>query len=271
MRLKLHAGAHKTGTSTIQLAIRDVKGKLLDAGVKYITREELSDSGCLEAIHNLGTTSHEKSVSLISDFFTQFSNEKVVLISHESFFGYATHDYYSLKKRIPLYNDLPRICDELSKLNLFESIDIRYYIREKESFAQSLYFEYLQGGVHDISWEDYAREITPSAFDWGRVIGGLESAFGKESLDIVSFEVIKNGADYFLKDFFSWVSPCADVTGYKLRRDRPRFSSKAYEIALEVWPFLTVQQRRKLTPVFRRKLPIEEFGSPELTPLDGLK
>ena len=264
MRLKLHAGAHKTATSTIQLAIADVKSQLRDNGVHYITREEFVEAGCLAALHNLGTSKHKEAEETLVHYFSNFDSSAQLLISHESFFGYATQDFDSLKHGVRLYSDLSRIAREFSLLNIFEEIDIRFYTRNPRSFAQSVYFEYLQSGVHEISWEEYAAAL-PSSFAWEPVIEELEEAFGKKCLKVIKFESLKDsGVNSYLKDFFDWAAPGAQICGYKARRERPRFSLKAYEVALAIWPILSRQQRRKITPILREKFPIKDYGESKM-------
>ena len=187
-----------------------------------------------------------------------------MLISSESFFSWVRLSIEDLQNDRNFYDDMERSATVFANLNLFDEFKIRLYIRRQDTFLESLYFEYLQRGNIDVSFEEYCRLEPYKKMSWRRLLYILELNFGLDAIEVVPFESIAGGAQAFLSSFYKWVDVPQSFVIPEPTHERQRFSKLAYEIALKVWPLLEIDERRAFSIFLSERYPAKKYGKPNL-------
>ena len=260
MELVIHCGAHKTGTSSIQSLLFDNRDVLLTRGTLYIRPEIINRSGLVQFLHGVsGTAATGDRIRQEIKDARKISEVERVVISHESLFSYA--GVYPAADG-PLYPTLdhalslwPQLClDEI-----FSRQRAIFYVRRQDTFLQSLYLQYLSGGMTE-TFREFRSIVDHRDFSWLRLANSLAGHFGKENLIVRPFELIKGGWENYITDFFQAIGiGFADAPPHP-RVENESFSIPAYYLALLMYPRMESFKREEFGVRLKKRFPPARFG-----------
>lgn len=214
MRVILHIGAEKTGTSSIQhylyLNRRRLSKRgfhLMQAAGKYDQRALSAYTRAIDEADNYffdqritSTEGREKFRTdlerAIDDELTSLpSNIHTVIISSEHFHSTVRSD-----------EAMGRLRNLLSKY--FQEFGVICYLREQGAMCTSLYSTALKFGISR-TFEDFVKQCNPQNyyFNCSQFLSRWEGAFGQDAMDVAIYDksYFKNGD--LLEDFTSRLDP----------------------------------------------------------------
>ncbi|MGQ4660262.1 hypothetical protein [Lysobacter sp. F6437] len=246
MRLILHAGAHKTGTTLIQRVLAEMAPALLARGIQYVDYNVMKASGWYAYLH---PARKDPALGLqVVEFFRDLidgSRAETLLLSAESVFSFA--HLWGVNAPRHFYGDMEHSAQRFRDLGLFEDIRIVYYVRRQDSFVNSVYLEYVKGGGIAVPFEEFYRKLEIETLSWKRRLDLLADVFGHEKLSVGLFEDIRQGARHYVLDFLSRAGiEGVDVPALDMEGSNRSLSVVAYEKAMAAFPDLEVAERRKL-------------------------
>ncbi len=219
----LHAGMHKTGTTTIQDVLAANRAQLATAGFIYPTEDgKARDHNPLA--HRLATCTDEELVSIRSELVGQSrpanalsSGEARLLLSAEEFStricnphpwaGFDDGAYWDHRRRY-----LARLRQVLPDA---ATVEVFLCFREHESYAHALYATKVLSGKVDWSFPEFVRRCAP-IFDYGRQVEVLQESLGPVRIE--SFERLR--AD-LANRFFTWIGVPIQVASTPRLRPTP--------------------------------------------------
>jgi hypothetical protein len=226
MRVVIHVGAHKTGTSLVQKYFRD-KPRITQAlGIAQISRTDG------DLLVDWGQYLHERPEALRSRLEEEAAKRpSVILFSHENTLGQPL-----LPDRPGLYPDASRNAKALAGICDGFDTYVVFYVRPMADFLESYYIQTVQEGlVH--SFSDWYGSLTGST-RWTPVVEALEGAFGAERVIVGDFSEIAAGQNKFLRKFMTRTGiPRPPIVEYKPIRNAS-FSARGLEIALDINQYL---------------------------------
>ncbi|MFA6900009.1 MAG: hypothetical protein WC256_07355 [Desulfurivibrionaceae bacterium] len=220
MKIVLHIGTHKTGTSALQSFCGLNREALLDRGVFYPKLANKSNSFNFLAARIAFSQADE-----VRRFFAeavkaaQRAHVGTILVSGESFYAMTSLFYRLYDRPCGDYWEHERRCVAALRLCLPKGVEyvIYCYVRRQDLFLESLYnqcvkhtpgfggdiMEFL-GCMHETL--DYTRQLEI----WGEV-------FGRDALYVRSYEPV---ADRLPEDFLAWALNIDHAEGFFPLGDR---------------------------------------------------
>jgi len=223
MKLYVHIGTHKTGTSEIQSLLKNSSGLIRkNKRLIYIKTNEI-----FVAISKQKLSSDELSQKLrshISKFISEFIKleecEDIVVLSYENFSGIALDGYKN--------------SDAISEIlfnaaNFFDAeSSVIVYLRRQDHFLESLYAQYIKQGK---SWgfNEFLSMFDSSSFNWEVLVSNYSKWFGINNIKIGLYEKSRLIGGDLIKDFSSKI-------GYELEQldfigKNNGYSREALEVA----------------------------------------
>ena len=242
MRVVIHVGAHKTGTSLVQRYFSDQPRKTLARGIGLITRDDASNR-----LVGWGDIVHEQPEALRSRLEEEMAKRpSVVFMSLENTLGRPF-----LTDRPGLYPDATRGAEGLAKACDGLDTHVVYYVRPIADFLESYYLQTVQQGATHSFREWY--ETLSGPHSWAPAVRALDDAFGAERVLMGDFAEIAAGQNEFLQQFMTRAGlPQPPTVDYEPVRNRS-LSARGLEIALAINPYLTSDGERRETRLFLQK------------------
>lgn len=190
MKLILHIGTHKTGTSSLQNFLKDNSKVMMKHGIYY----PLAPNG-KKNFNNIAQQLAEKSLLKITKLFekiyiyAQKKSTKLVVISAESFYAmtyfYSNKFIINKKKYFRLEEKKIRNLKKICKI--FKEIQIICYLRPQIDFAHSIYNQEIKDSNYKhLNFKDYI-EFCPELFDFNSHLEIFEKIFGKKNVKCFNF------------------------------------------------------------------------------------
>lgn len=226
MRVVIHLGAHKTGTSLVQKYFRDKPRITQGLGIAQISRTDG------DLLVDWGQFLHERPEALRSRLEEEAANEpSVILFSHENTLGQPF-----LPDRPGLYPDASRNAKALAGICDGFDTHVVFYVRPMADFLESYYIQTVQEGfVH--SFADWYGSLTGS-MRWTPVVEALEDAFGADRVIVGDFTEMNAGQNRFLRQFMIRSGlPRPPIVEYTPIRN-PSISARGVAIALDINQYL---------------------------------
>jgi len=228
----IHIGTHKTGTTTIQHALRDASAIAgVQEGWEYLTTPRAAKS-----------LMHAKTYD--EDIVKKFSKEldnKVsrtgkslrVIMSNEGLSGMPTDGYLNSSVIAAMLRDITKDFDA----------KIIIYLRRQDDMAESMYIQKIhEGGT--FSFDEFISQLKPGlSYNYSRILKDWASCFGKENLIVRSYH---SACQRGLLDDFGEVIGSAGIIHAKSDRKNPSYSNNAIQIARIANSILNESSRRRL-------------------------
>ncbi|MBN8994599.1 MAG: hypothetical protein J0H94_05205 [Rhizobiales bacterium] len=185
-RLFVHAGTHKTGTTSIQKVLADNRDWLAERGLVYARGggrygNKHAHHGFAQALIGDDAGKLRAAREFVRAMAREGKPSDTLLISAEpiyrhidrgrdrDFYGYQAPDYW-VRRRAYLH----RLAEMLRDFD----VTIILFLRDKDAFAQSLYREVTTQGDWAGDFPDFLKAFAPW-FEYERQIGLFEEAFGQ--------------------------------------------------------------------------------------------
>jgi len=212
-----HIGTHKTGTTTIQHALRKASG----------TASAQEGWECLvypqSATNLMYAQAYDKAI--VKEFTQELSKKLVcndglskLIISHEGLSGQPDNGYMNSKIIATMLRDIT------SDFN----VKIIIYLRRQDEMIESMYTQKIhEGGTLEFS--EFVSQLSHGlSYNYSRILDDWASCFGKENLIVRSYHSASQRG--LLEDFGEVSSINIDVHA-EFRRSNPSYSYDAIQIA----------------------------------------
>lgn len=238
MRVVIHVGAHKTGTSLVQWYFNDDPPQIRSLGISFIDRPAASEL--------VGWGNKPPEI-----FRTRLEEERarqpsIVLTSIENGLGRPF-----LADRPGLYPDAVRGAEGLAKATAGFDTHVIYYVRPMVDFLESFYLQTIhQGAWH--TFEEWYDSLT-GPHSWMPAVQALDDAFGADRVHLGDFTEMRAGQNRFLELFMTRAGlPPPPTVEYETVRN-PSISARGLDIARGINPHLRDARERRVTRLFLQK------------------
>ncbi|ROS01855.1 hypothetical protein EDC56_2304 [Sinobacterium caligoides] len=239
MKIYLHIGTHKTGTTVIQRFLGESK-KLEENGYRYLPSRlfsKIEKSPGKDAFY----TALANAVSEVED-------DCKLIISYEKLSG----------AMVAGYSDAENVAAKLSECLSQHAVQIVVYYREQSSFLQSAYTQSVhQGQGH--SFDEFYSKIDTRGIDWQAHKSKYEKYFGAGCVTVRPYCKERFYRGDLISDFLHAIEFPEDkigdlVDGYDSggRKVNPGYSSSALNLAVSVNPMLEQDERKELRAILQR-------------------
>ncbi len=244
VNLYIHIGTHKTGTTTIQNALKIVGNKSLEEGWKYLKapriarkfmRAEKYDPGLVNKFQTEleKLLQQEESIELpISRF----------VMSSEELSGLATKGYQNSS----IMASMLREATKQYKVKLI------VYLRRQDDFVESMYTQIIHQGGSCSFKEFLAGYEGIDALNYSRILQDFRAYFGDDNLIVKSYhEASERG---LLQDFSEVINSVV-LSKVRVERKNPSYSFHALNIARVSNPQLSREKKRRLKLALQNVMP----------------
>jgi hypothetical protein len=199
MRLILHAGTHKTGTTSIQAVLAENRKWLDERGYVFpaLCGSQTSHN---HFAHRLAVARPEDEELLQSELMGATARNRTTILSGEevsarivgtkNWDGYNADDYWDRRVRF-----LQRV---RAAMRDFEDITVHLCLRRADDFAESIYATMLLSGRYRGSLEQFVSDVAP-IFDYGRQVEAFRNIFG--DVRVAPFNELSSD---LIPQFFRW-------------------------------------------------------------------
>jgi len=242
MRVVIHVGAHKTGTSLVQRYFSDQPQKTRARGIGLITRDDASNR-----LVGWGDKVHDRPEDLRTRLEEEMAKRpSVVFMSLENTLGRPF-----LTDRPGLYPDASRGAEGLAKACDGYDTQVVFYVRPIVDFLESYYLQTIQQGAWH-SFQDWYGTLD-GPHSWTPAVSALDDAFGADRVLMGDFAEIALGQNQFLQQFMTRAGlPQPPTVEYERVRNRS-ISARGLAIALSINPHLSSASERRETRLFLQK------------------
>jgi hypothetical protein len=238
MRVVIHVGAHKTGTSLVQRYFNEDPQRTQALGIGFINRYDSSQ------LIGWGNKPPEGLRSRLEEETAK--RPSIVLTSQENALGRPF-----LPGRPGVYPDAPQGAENLAKSCDGFDTHVVFYVRPIADFLESFYLQTIHQGASHTFQEWYDSLIGPHR--WTPAVEALEHAFGADRVIIGDFTEIKAGQNQFLRQFMTRSGIPQPPTVEYERIENPSISARGLQIALGINPHLNTARERRVTRLFLQK------------------
>jgi len=274
-RLVLHVGIHKTGTTTLQVALRSLRPQLRRHGVALITIEQMKklpheDAWAARRSRNpvLAPKFRAELRALVDEEISAIEKTgasiRTVLISNERMVG----------ARMPSEGDSPvfrpKTEDAINEvIDAIEpgEVEVTLYTRRQDRLMESCYLWEIQKGLsHSIHDQfPYMDEPVMSYFELASRILAIPRV---GDIRVRPFEMIKQGSLAYLDDFLTVVDLKGSLDYSEFEEDPAAnlsYSQQALDIAMMINPLLdTRKQKNSVRRFLKSHFPIGEYPSAQI-------
>lgn len=239
MRVVVHVGAHKTGTSLVQKYLRDKPGVTAALKIAYIGRSETN------RLIEWGNRVVKDPDRLRGRLEAELGKRPAaVLISHENALGRPI-----VPGRAGLYPDAGTMAQALAKACAGLETYVVFYFRPIADFLESYYVQTIQQGASH-TFDEWFAGLDASTISWQPTINALDEAFGADHVILGDFAEITEGQNEFLRRFMVRSGlPCPRTIKYSPVRNAS-ISARGLQIALEINQHLQTKEERRATRKF---------------------
>lgn len=262
MRLTIHAGAHKTATTSIQDWLTRTSKPLCEQNVYYIEPRKLNENAVIEGFHNTCIDNRflapKKFMKIVSELRIE-QPIRNILVSHESILSYANMLPREIK--YGFYGSMANSARCLNTLsNQFETTVV-FYVRRQDHFLASVYLQYIMRGNICISFDQYTKRVSYRNVSWLYLLDTLQSALPDVKICVLPYENIQRGTENFLTDFLAacGVDWSERFSSIPLLKSNESISQASLEQLLTEGPSLKAVERRGLANELRKKFPMPQY------------
>jgi len=255
IKLYIHIGTHKTGTTTIQKKLRENNEYLEKENITFFYKPEfllkLSGSKLLEKKYI--EKGYEGLVQWIKEGKRKGINTFVV--SHEDLSGNWRSGYKNSKT---IAKSL-----QLMIKDLHADVKIIVYLRRQDTFMESLYAQNVQSGNPN-TFRDFKNSYDSTAFNWYELLNNYAEFFGKDRL------IVRRYSKKELPDNDSLIQNFGKIIGSKFLENlfdseplNQSYNHDALEIARLTAPYIDRYENDYLRSIFQRinsKQPFDNYS-----------
>lgn len=245
-KLFIHIGTHKTGTTTIQHALRN-------ADVSVCSQEGWNYLHRLKFLKDF-MRSHDYSPALVRGFSNEL-NEKikglgkssVKIISSEALSGSSTSGYMNSGVVAKMLRDATRQFD----------VKIIVYLRRQDEMVESMYTQMIHAGEAIHFGEFISRLEKGVSYDYYRILQDWISCFEKENLIVRSYSL---ASQHGLLQDFEEITGSTGIARSTTQRKNPGYSFKAIQIARRANSILDSSSKKRQLRLALQKTMAKQKG-----------
>lgn len=276
MRLILHVGIHKTGTTTLQVALESLRKQLRANGVALVTigqMKKLQHDGAWAAYQS---KAHGDKEAFIAEFQSLVLGEmdaverksgapaRQVLITSERMVGARMPSTVDHPKFRPLAE--AAIGEVIAALDPGE-VHVALYTRRQDRLMESCYLWEIQKGLSHTIEEQFPFMEEP-VMGFSGLIERIVSIPRVDSVRVRPFEIIAGGSLAYLEDFLSNVGLQGTLDMSRFESDpsaNRSYSQPALDLAMLVNPRLqTGKQRGAFRQFLKQNFPVGDYPSAKI-------
>ncbi|MDX8349289.1 hypothetical protein SLH49_14980 [Cognatiyoonia sp. IB215446] len=200
-------GGHKTATTSFQRFLK-INSQYFEEqyGLRNMLPEELRTMQIYKLIslaragRELSPDDLETARTEARDWFNDCSTDNVIL-SHEGLVG-----QHNLFKDRGMYPGISDACAVIA--DAFQDVDITavFVIRSQAAFLESTYMQAVHYANY-MPFDEYVEGIDMSTLSWKRIADVLYHHFGRENVEVIPFEAIKQGEGAFFSSLLKQILP----------------------------------------------------------------
>lgn len=249
--LYIHAGTHKTASTTIQHALRSAAPLAGEAEGWMVLPRPIAAHGFMAA------DDHDE--DLVQQFQSQLeSSIRDIESSHRSTRFVLSFEGLSGSTMLGYLNS-EVVASMLRDATSRYEVKVIVYLRRQDEWLESMYTQSIhEGGACGFD-EFKARFETPGALDYHRFLEGFRTCFGDDGLIVRSYHAASDWG--IVADFADIIGSTALRNARSESRLNPSYSRPALEIARRANPNLAPDQRRSLRKALQRVMPKPKGGS----------
>ncbi|MFC2177100.1 hypothetical protein ACFLRH_01645 [Actinomycetota bacterium] len=271
-RLVLHVGIHKTGTTTLQVALDSLRGQLAAKGIALVTIEQMKQLPHERAWKARRTTNPAETPFFRKELSELVSREieTVVAATGEPVRQLLISNERMVGARMPSEGDTPvfRPVAVPSTRQIIEilnpdSTHVAIYTRRQDRLIESCYLWEIQKGLsHTVHKQfPYLDEPVLHYFD---LVRRLQSIPEVGSIRVRPFEMIRAGSLAYLDDFLINLDMqgALDFSEFDTNpAENLSYSQRALDIALTINSSLdTKKQRDAVRRFLKRQFTVDDYG-----------
>lgn len=254
MKVFLHLGAHKTGTTLLQRYLAINREHLETKGVKLLLLRET-----MQILGSWGKNLCDHPALLTDVLFEmQSSGAKKVIISCEDLLGLPFK-----KGTNGLYPTSEARFSALQKALKGHDVTAIIYIRPQEEFLESWYLQTINMG-HSHSFEEWLKSINLESISWKSVIDNIQTSLRPAKVIVEDFRVIRSGAEEFVRRFARHLGIPDLLKFPKAQTHNVSLSGKGLKLALMTYPILEKTEKVMMRKFLQSKFSNRDFPRPEL-------
>lgn len=238
MRIILHIGIHKTGSTAIQSWLKTSQAHLASHHIVALPSPPFSLSrSIMEAVKlddALITACRSELATAIAS--QSISPDHTLVLSAEGFSG-------SIRKG---YTNAPICAKILAQILAEHTVTVAVYLRPQDSFIESLYTQRIHQG-ESTSFPEYLAALPSNAFDWQNHVQAFAATFGQASLRVRPYHKSQlPESDSILRDFCQILGCPFAPTSTEPTIKNVGYSRDAMELARSVNPSLSAPDQHTL-------------------------
>lgn len=231
----LHIGTHKTGTSSIQNTMTKLKKALRGENIIYIPFSP--EMGTFVVSENVDTSFIEKSKKFLDSYTSSYQGSKDIryVMSHEGFSGDPRKGYCNAAINAEI----------LSKILEPYDVEVIIYLRQQDSFLESMYTQSIHEG-DSLSFDEFMAVCNQYTYNWYGLIDSYANYFGKDHITVRRYDKVylKNGD---VTDDFAELIGSKVMQSLKKKENINRgYSRDALELARICNKAFTDKEKKKL-------------------------
>lgn len=214
MKIVLHIGTHKTGTSALQSFCGFNRESLMERGVLYPKLANKSNSfNFLAAYLAFGRIDDVRRFFARAVKAAQRVNARTILVSSESFYAMTSFFYRLYDRPCGDYWEYERQCISTLRTCLPNGVEceVYCYVRCQDRFLESLYNQCIKHevgfGGDIVAFQGCMRD----SLDYIRQLEIWEEVFGSDAVHVHSYERV---ADQLPEDFLNWALNIVSTEGF---------------------------------------------------------
>lgn len=248
--LFLHVGTHKTGSTSIQQALRLYSVELRREKLvclplpKQVELQMSSDS----LRHDLIRPCRDDLDRFAS---ARFGEGMRFVMSSEGFSGESDRGY----------RNAPVVAEAAREITTDFDVSIIVYLRRQDRFIESLYTQSIQEG-NSLSFDEFVARLPESSFNWEALVSSYSKFFGEDRV------IVRRYGTKWLPSRLALLHDFGEVIGSRILSTlnepltaNPGYSRDALEIARIANRHLGDQERRRLRFILQRTSPRQTFES----------
>jgi hypothetical protein len=250
----IHVGLHKTGSTLLQRALRDLRQELAKRGVLVRPRDEMyEDTDFRRLVRGLqaGRLLGRRQVAHVTErtrTLMQPGDFDRLVFSDETLLG----TFPDFRRPCDAYScGIPALRWMVDSVAAPTPVRVLLYVRRQDQFLESVYLQEIHQGSTE-TFGEWFSTIDVARFDWLSLSRRVEEVVGDGRLVVRPFETISDGAAKYFAAFLGLVDPglvaslSREVLESIPHSANRSLSGKALDIALLVYPMLTQEERFKL-------------------------
>lgn len=214
--LLIHIGSHKTGTTTIQNALRELSKKKQYDNWTYIKSPK-------SAANIMCSQQYDSSV--VSRFRHELQKKigrkkpsEYWVLSSEALIGNPNQGYLNSGIAAKMLRDATQ----------GYKVKIVVYLRRQDDFAESMYTQNIHEG-ESLGFDEFIKGFNSvDSLNYTRILGDFADAFGDENLIVKSYH---DASDKGILLDFGEIINCTSLVNASNKRKNPSYSRQALELA----------------------------------------